>query len=85
MVRFFHGVQKCARGNLRAALVRGAALAALLSLVASAARVCVNEAQPVFFSLLFPQLMDWLIAPSDEPAQDEPMLGGIVPGEAVAL
>ena len=85
MVRFFHGVQKRTRGNLRAALVRGAALAALLSLVAGAARVCVNEAQPVFFSLLFPQLMQWLDQAWDGGAGDALALGEATPGEAVAL
>ena len=85
MVRFFCGGAACARRGIRAALVRGAALLSLLSLIAGAARLGAVQTQPAFFSLLFPQLMDWLIAPSDERAQDEPMLGGIVPGEAVAL
>ena len=85
MVRFFRGVLKRARVNLRAAFVRGAALAVLLSLIAGAARLCVNEAQPAFFSLLFPQLMQWLDQTWDGDARDALAPGETTPGEAVAL
>ena len=71
MVRFFDG---------RALLVRGTALLALLALIAGAARANDVQAQSAFFSLLFPQLTDWLVAPWDAIEQDEAAIG-----EAVAL
>lgn len=66
MVRFFDG---------RALLTRGMALLTLLALIAGAAWANSVQAQPAFFSLLFPQLTDWLAAPPGE----------ATPGEAVAL
>ena len=80
MVRFFDGAVRRARGNLRGAAMRGAALAALLSLIVGGARVCVREARPAFFSLLFPQLMHWQGEAWDDGASVE-----ATPSEAVAL
>ena len=85
MVRFFVAGAARVRRNAGALLVRGMALLALVSLLAGAARLCVAQAQPAFFSLLFPQLTDWAVMPWDAPAQDEAPRKEPAPGEAVAL
>lgn len=83
MVRFFDAA--AAREGKSAWLVRGGALLALLSLLAGAARLRAPQAQPAFFSLLFPQLTDWLIAQEDGILPEEIAGGCAASGEAVAL
>ena len=61
--------------------VRGVALVTLLSLLVFAGRLTVVRAQPAFFSLLFPQLVQWLSG--DVSGAD--VQGTPAPGEAVAL
>ena len=60
---------------------RGFALISLLALLAGAARLAAVQAQPAFFSLLFPQLVQWLSG--DVGGAD--VQGTPAPGEAVAL
>ena len=85
MVRFFDAAAAREGKSARAWLVRGGALLALLSILAGAARLRAPQAQPAFFSLLFPQLTDWLIAPEDGALPEEIADGCAAPGEAVAL